>query len=638
MKINGTLRPKRHRSDSGVSLILVLLAILVLTTLAAGMVFNEHSEALASYNYRIGTQAEYVARAGVQKAVNFFKGASYVPLPQASATTYYSTSTYATNPVNLFFSNLTPVTCLAACTGGAGNVYLGTTAGSSIYPPASATSNVDVISNWVAWMNNQQISDGMATNPESGNYTVTATLLEYHTVNNALFGVAATGCSDPSSSLGICRQPYEVWQVTSTGTWNNTVGGAAGVTPEVQVVATVAPMYLPYFGNALYGLCNVTLSGNVCTDSYNSSDGTYGGSASSCATPGSSGSNAQASNGGIGSNGGVTVNGGSYSIGGNVTFANQGTSGACNTGFSGSSNGVAGSVLPGPAIPTPPGINMTPWGYPKTTPAVTPPSASGSTYQVMNVELNVTASPTDGGVTCPTIPPGQIVSGHLQAGFLVSYTYKSGSYSNQSCSLLSGEGTSSNPYILGDITVGNKGNINIIAPAGNPGSAVVIAADSINIGSNGVILTATAPPTTTAGSYDPNPYNAPTNLPQPTASNAPAFVIDVANSVTMGGQSLMNYNSTNPGQPPPDYLLMNIQGSGNALTMTGQAQLNALVTIPNGSATLGGSGASGAFFGSILAQNVTDKGNYAVHYDVASKNTSGEEFASQVMSVTRPMQ
>lgn len=647
MKTKRMPHPEGHRSDSGVALVLVLLAILVLTTLAAGMIFNQHSEAMASYNYRIGTQAEYVARAGVEKAVNFFKSANYVPLPQASVSTYYASSTYATNPVNLFFSNLTPVTCLAACSGGAGNVFLGTTTGSSIYPPKSATNNVDVVSNWVSWMNNQQISDGMATNPESGNYTVTATLLEYHTVNNAFFGVPASGCSDPSSGLGICRQAYEVWQVTSTGNWNNTVGGAAGATPTVQMVATVAPMYLPYFGNALYGLCNVTLSGNVCTDSYNSSGGAYSGSAGSCATPGSTGSNSQASGGGIGSNGGVTVNGGAYTIGGNVTFANQGTSGACNTGFTGSSNGVAGSVLPGPSIPIPPAVNMAPWGYPRSNPVITPPSAGGSTNQVTNVLLNVTAvpsQPTGISALCPSIPPGQIVSGHLQAGFVVSYTEKTSSgnptYSNLACSLLSGTGTSSAPYILGNIEAGNgsggnSGNINIVAPAGTPGSAIYVAANSVNVGNNGFIVTATgAPPTPTSGSFDPNAAHA---FP-PTATNAPALILDVATTFSMGGQSALNYNTTNPGVPPPDYLLINVDGTGNALSLSGQAELNALVTVPNGNATLAGSGAGGTFFGSILAQSVTDSGNYAVHYDVSSKTASGQMFASQVMSTTRPMQ
>lgn len=102
---------RKKAADSGVALILVLLAILVLTTLAAAMVFNARSETLASYNYRIGTQAEYVAMAGVQRALNFFNSTRYSPVPPSTATTYYNVSIYATNPVNLYFANESPVTC-----------------------------------------------------------------------------------------------------------------------------------------------------------------------------------------------------------------------------------------------------------------------------------------------------------------------------------------------------------------------------------------------------------------------------------------------------------------------------------------------------------------------------------------------
>jgi hypothetical protein len=70
--------------------------------------------------------------------------------------------------------------------------------------------------------------------------------------------------------------------------------------------------------------------------------------------------------------------------------------------------------------------------------------------------------------------------------------------------------------------------------------------------------------------------------------------------------------------------------------LKGQAQLAGIISIPNGDATLGGSGAAGAFFGAILAENVTDGGNYPVHYDLAMQTVSGQLFQAQVLSVTRP--
>jgi Tfp pilus assembly protein PilX len=616
-----------HRNEHGVALILVLLAILVLTTLAAAMVFTARSEVMASYNYRIGTQAEYVALAGVQKALNFFNGASYSPLPPAAATTYYDVSVYADNPVRLYFTNDSPVECLSGCSS-AGAVTLGTSSGSSAYPPSAATGGVDVVSNWLASMNSQAIDDSLGG---AGNYTVTARLLEYHTVNNAFFGVPASGCGDSSASMGICRQPFEVWQVTSTGTWNSNVG-AGSASPMVQVVATISPMYLPYFGNALYGLCNVTLSGQVCTDSYNSAYGNYGSSPASCVTATGGTNNAQATGAGVGSNGGVTISGSANRVGGNVTYANQNSTPSCNTGFQGSATGIAGSVLPGPAVPPPPSIDMSGWGYPTTTPVVSPASGGGSDDKVANVYTRA-SSP-------PPLPPG-VASGACPGGYsayLERYTHKfsggANSYSNYSCVGITGDGTSGNPYRLGDVVANasNKGTINVIGPATPPSNPIYIAMNSITVGTGGVINTSYQAP-----SYPPSNSNTYSpNSPAPTSATATAFVIDVAGGVNMTGQANMNYNSLTPGVPSPNYLMLNIQGSGDALNLSGQAQLSGMINVPNGNADLGGSGSSGILFGAILANNIRDHGNYPVHYDLNMKTQSGQLFSAQVVSVTRP--
>jgi Tfp pilus assembly protein PilX len=631
-------RLNRRSGDSGVALILVLLAILVLTTLAAAMVFSARSETLASYNYRIGTQAEYVALAGVQKALNFFNSSSYVPLPpdQAATGTYYQTSIYANTPVTLYFTNATPVNCTSNCISHAGAVTLGTGAGSSAYPPPSVTldaggTQVNVVSNWVAAMNNQGIADSTGG---TGNYTVTATLLEYHTVNNAFFGTPAAGCADPSAGFGICRQPFEVWRVTSTGTWNSNIGGGSA-SPTVTVVATISPMFLPYFGHGLYGLCSVTMSGtNVCTDSYNSAYGQYGAGAAGCVDPSSGTSNAQYANSGVGSNGGITLNG-SVHVGGDITFANQNPDPSCNTGFSGSTTNVAGTVTPGPAIPDPPTIDMTLLGYPTTTPAILPAGGGGSGDKVANVYLRQT--------TPPPLPPG--ASGTACAGgstaylerYIHTYTKGANSYSSYSCVGISGSGTSSDPYRLGDITANssNPGTINLIAPtATSPiSNPVHVAMNSIDVGTNGAIRTSNQAP-----AYPPAADNTYTPMaPAPTPTTASAFVLDVAGNVNMGGTSSMNYNPATPGVPSPAYLTMNVMGTGSpALDLTGQSQLAGMITVPNGDVRLAGSGTGGTFFGSILANNITDNGNYPVHYDLSMKNMSGQLYKAQVVSVTRP--
>jgi len=626
-------RSDPKRGDSGVALILVLLAILVLTTLAAAMVFSARSETLASYNYRVGTQAEYVALAGVQKALNFFNGSNYSPVPPTLSTTYYAASTYAVNPVNLYFSNATPVTCTSSCSS-TGNVVLGTSSGSSLFPPSAATGGVDVVTNWVAAMNNQSISDGVGG---TGNYTVTATLLEYHTVNNAFLGVPATGCSDALSGTGICRQPFEVWQVISTGTWSSNIGGGAAL-PTVQVVATISPMYLPFFGIGLYGLCNVSLAGNVGTDSYNSSMGSYGGDPASYVTPSTATSNAQATGSGVGSNGGVTISGGAYSIGGSVTYANQNATSSCNTGFQGSAAGVAGSVLPGPAVPTPPTPNMPAWGYNPTNSAgadVAPPSGGGGVdYRVANIYTRVTTPPTvPSGLSCPADFTGYRVLYTVdESSGPMPHTY---TYGNMSCTGLSGSGSSADPYRLGEIDANGSGSVpavvNIIAPAGGIADPAYVAANQIEVGTGGFInLSSTAPTTpanTSAGTFNPN---SPPNV-------SSSLVLDVADHVNLGGTSTFNYSTATPGVPSPDFLKINILGtSSTALDLTGQSKLSAMVTVPNGGARLAGSGAGGAFFGAILANNIDDRGNYPVHYDLSMRTQSGQMFTAQVVSVTRP--
>jgi Tfp pilus assembly protein PilX len=547
----------RGSGDSGVALILVMLSLLVLTTLSVAMVFSARSETLASYNYRIGTQAEFVALAGVQKAVNFFNSPSYEPLSptDAGTGTYYTVSTYADMPVNLYFTNGSPVNCTSSCSK-AGSVVLGTSTSASAYPPAAVTLNasasqVDVVANWVAAMNNLGISDGVGG---SGNYTVTATLLEYHTVNNAYYGVPATGCTDAAAGLGICRQPFEVWRVRSVGTWNSNLGAGAA-RPTVEVVATVSPIFLPYFGFGLYGLCSLTMSGTqVCTDSYNSSYGQYGATATSCVTSTTGTTNAQFANSGVGSNGGITLNG-NVQVGGDVTYANTSSDSTCNTGFSGSTTGIAGSVMTGPPIPQPPTIDMTAWGYPTTTPAVEPPSGgSGNPDRVANIHTKVSAPPVPpagatfaaGGTACPAGFSAYIERYHH------NFSKGSNSYSEYSCIGVSGSGTATDPYRLGDVEAGGgggtAGTINLIGPSGSLAAPIYVAMNSIAIGQNGTINTSYAAPATPIGggnTFDPN-------SPAPTSATATPFVLDIANDLSIvGGAANMNYNPSTPGIPSP---------------------------------------------------------------------------------------
>ena len=646
--MNRKMKRVRGSNDQGIALILVLLAVLVLTTLAAAMVFSARSETLASYNYRISTQAEFVARAGIQKAINFFNSSSYAPLPSTvvgSSPAYYDVSTYAVKPLFLYYSNYSVATCPANCTG-SGGVVLGTSASSSNYPPSTVTldalgNQVNVVTNWVTAMNAQTMSDGMGG---TGSFTVTARLLDYHTVNDAFYGFPAASCTSDTSgnaSVGICRKVYETWEVTSTGTWNSNLG-AAGVSPTVEMKATIAPMYVPYFGNALYGLCSVRLNGNACTDSYVSDAAAYdngSGTYNGCASPTNAGSNAAAANAGIGANGGLIISGSANTVGGNASFASTPPAGCTTTGFTGTTTGIAGSVLAAPPMPAPPTLTMT--GYPTSTPTIVPTascSPGNCDYKVVNVYTKWTSG-------APSLPPG-IGSGscanNANGGYIESYGVKvvgsTNTYYSYSCQPIPlGNGSQTTPYLLGDLIAGttgnNGGNINFIGPPGSFTDPIHIWMNSIDIGNSGAIYTSSQPPSYPVGSaFDPVPP-APVNN-----STATPFSMAVYNSVDMGGGSTvrLNFNPGTPGLPGPDFLRMYINGSGDVLTMSGQPQLNAVITIPNGNAVLSGSGSGGTMFGSILANNITDNGHFPVHYDLSIKTESGKLNPSQLVSMTRP--
>jgi hypothetical protein len=208
-------------------------------------------------------------------------------------------------------------------------------------------------------------------------------------------------------------------------------------------------------------------------------------------------------------------------------------------------------------------------------------------------------------------------------------------YGNMSCTGLSGSGSSADPYRLGEIDANGSGSVpavvNIIAPAGGIADLAYVAANQIEVGTGGFInLSSTAPTTpanTSVGTFNPN---SPPNVNS-------SLVLDVADHVNLGGTSTFNYSTATPGVPSPDFLKINILGtSSTALDLTGQSKLGAMVTVPNGGARLAGSGAGGAFFGAILANNIDVRGNYPVHYDLSMRTQSGQMFTAQVVSVSRP--
>src|SRR5689334_20904177 len=114
----------RRQPERGVALVLVLFAVLILSVLTASLVFIARSETMASDNYKLDTQADYLAKAGIQEARNWFASARYQAVSHAQAGTSYNV-TQTGPPYNLWTFNTSPVQCIAStCSSVNGKVQL----------------------------------------------------------------------------------------------------------------------------------------------------------------------------------------------------------------------------------------------------------------------------------------------------------------------------------------------------------------------------------------------------------------------------------------------------------------------------------------------------------------------------------
>ncbi len=263
---------KHNASEKGSALIFALLAILVLSVLAATVMFTSQAQTWTSLNYRETAQARYAAEAGVQATINWLANSTgstaYVPPTMASSYPGFTVTNY-------------PVTCTATgngCSSTTAPVMLSSTSSNSNYYDPTGT----VATNFAA------VASGTVPGITGASYQTTATLLRMPTATATVSWLAGPA--------------VQTWQIASVGT-------VTGVTTAtVQVVETFDRITQPVFTNGLETTSNAcgsitfTSSGSY-TDSYNSNNGPY------------STTNSQTSGGNIGTNGnvylgpGVTVNG-----------------------------------------------------------------------------------------------------------------------------------------------------------------------------------------------------------------------------------------------------------------------------------------------------------------------------------------
>jgi len=573
------VRTARGSTESGVALILVMLALLVLSTLAAAMIISARSETLASYNYKLNTQADYLAKAGIQQAVNWFRSQRYQPVTQSQATTYYSVTSDG-SVFSLYTSNASPVQCISSCGSTNASVQLiGYGSGSSNYPNINDAGGTAVAAAFANDLVNVRVT-GDANN--SGTFSVRATLLNYQTVNPNI----AT-CPSPAGGAPPC--PVETWLITSLGSWTGGSGQTGSVaTAEEQAI--IQPIYTPTWGNALYGFCSLSMSGSsgVCTDSFNSTFGQYGGGNKSVAAGAcdSSSSNVIDSGAGVGANGSVTL-GSNVTVAGNVTIG-TGAPSACGTGYSGSVSSVLGEVVNGPykAPPAVPTFRTNfPTGVPSYSGSQTLPIASGS-----------------GTVSWPAMPPfpGTLSSPATTTPPILD---SKGNAVTSPCMDSTCNGTQAHPFEINSISISANGET--VKLVGGPDITHPVYYNVNSISESG------------KGEIDVSGF----------------VVLNVRTSMSITGNGVTN-GISGTADIPPEAVQINYAGT-SGVSLGGNGAISALVNAPNASVTLGGGGSKGYFVGAIQANTVDDHGGYPVHYDLQLNRLGGSVGTMSISSYSR---
>jgi Tfp pilus assembly protein PilV len=601
-------RSMRRPAERGVALILVMLAMLVLSVLAATIVFTARAETFASYNFKLDTQADYLAKAGIQRAVNWFRSNRYRAVGAAGAanpitepnTYYYVTQTdsvfqlWTSGVLTPTYVASSPVTCKSV-SGGCPSPdkpvqLIGYGSGSSNYPDINDTESPtaqSVVKAFASDLNDPANTRVTGDASNSGYFNINAVLLNYRTVNVRTDNLGHTPpawCQDPVTGLPVngftpplCPAPVETWKITSQATWTGPSSADRRVaTAEEEVI--IQPIYTSTWGNALYGFCSVTLKGSAgtCTDAFNSALGPYGGGNPSVVTGqcDSTTTNVIGDGAGIGSNGGVTLTGGKVTVGGDVTIGTDPSSPSCPTGFSGGSTQVAGQVMyNGPHIDPPP-VPTFRTNFPTGAPSYSPGS------QTLPI-----------GATWPVIPPPAPPAPYLWPGNEVPAPLAPPYAAGQPCMVNTPPdctGTAAHPYEINSITM--SGSSPVLNLVGGPDALHPVYYDIATLDE-------------TQGNINVSGY----------------VVLNVQTTLKIAGNGISNGVASSI---PPMAVQINYAGT-NTVTLQGNGALCAVVNAPNAEVDLGGGGSGGYMIGSIQADKIVDNGGFPVHYDVSLNQVSG---------------
>ena len=219
----------RTSNERGNALVLSLLLTMVVSVLASSFMFLAQTETYASTNYRLMSQTRYGAESGVHKAVHYLL--NNYPAPGGAG-----------DPLANYNMNVSPVTF--------NNQPVVLSAS------AAVPGNYPVLDTQAAF--NAEAQGALAVGTGTVQYSVYATLMSMKTFT--VYGQDVTAV-------------VQTWKITADGQLT------AGHTADVQVTAVLEQQTVPaatYAAFATNNLCGaLTLSGNVVTDSYDSSNITY---------------------------------------------------------------------------------------------------------------------------------------------------------------------------------------------------------------------------------------------------------------------------------------------------------------------------------------------------------------------------
>jgi Tfp pilus assembly protein PilX len=255
--------------------------------------------------------------------------------------------------------------------------------------------------------------------------------------------------------------------------------------------------------------------------------------------------------GNVGTNGNLDVSGSKTIINGSLSTPRQGT-GSCST------STVTALSSNGNATVTQ-GIVELPQNIVYPTPPAPNPAPPTTAMTVDNNTPDCTGFPAQ----CSALPAAKPTALYITAG-----------------------STSATATELGALTI--KGDLHLVPPAGTAaGSPVYI--DAYSLTANG----------------NPNIYIDP--IP---GTNPPQYAQIVLNVAAAGTIDLTGSSLTNPTLVPADFQIL--YGGTNQVTLNGGSGAAELLYAPNASFKLNG---GGNLYGAVIANQVTDLGGGAIHYD-----------------------